>query len=116
MTLRDILLMVDPISELIGQKLPFQTAYKLTQIVKVVEDNQTFYQKKIQEIFEELSEPDSEGEPYIPIDKNSEFDRQSRELRDIEIDIKMPTLTYKELEGAVLTAKEVYALRHILTE
>lgn len=112
MKLITVINMSEAIQALIEQKLPFQLAYKISNIAEIIEKNQTFWQEKIQEITKKYEVEGIEG---IPQEKVSDFNKDIQELMDVEIGEDIPKLDVKELEGVELTPRHVYLLKPLIT-
>lgn len=112
MKLITIINMSEAIQSLIEQKLPFQLAYKISNIAEIIEKNQKFWQEKIHEITKKYEVEGIEG---IPQEKVSDFNKDIQELMDVEIGEDIPKLSVKELEGVELTPRHVYLLKPLIT-
>lgn len=116
MKLKQVIDMAEPITDLIEQKLPFQTAYKISKIAEAVESNQKFWQSKLQQIFNQYATPDENGEKRIEPAQREVFNEQAKQLGEVEVDDIQTLLTFSDLEGVELTPREVFLLKPIITE
>lgn len=116
MKLKQVIDMAEPIADLIEQKLPFQTAYKISKIAEIIETNQKFWQSKLQQIFDQYAIPDENGEKRIAPAQRENFNEQAKQLGEVEIDDISTFLTFSDLEGVELTPREVLLLKPIITE
>lgn len=101
------------------QKMPFKTAYKLSQISNAVNTNMLFYQEKLKEIILEYGKLDEEGNPIFTEDKSSIQLRDGadvacasaiNELQSLEVDMPDTNLTIDELNCLSLTLAETEAI------
>lgn len=113
MKLITVINMSEAIQSLIEQKLPFQLAYKISNIAEIIEKNQNFWQEKIHEIAKKYEVNEIKD---IPKEKVSDFNKDIQELMDVDIGDDIPKLDVKELEGVELTPKHVFLLKPIITD
>ena len=101
------------------QKMPFKTAYKLSQISNAVDTNMLFYQEKLKEIILEYGKLDEQGNPIFTEDKSSVQLREGAdaecaaaisELQGLDVEVPDTKLTIDELGSLSLTLAETEAI------
>lgn len=102
-----------------NEKMPIKTAYKLSKLIKTIEEEDQFYRTKFQELIEEYGEKDENGQ-YVLINndtsvkiidgKQKECSEKMNDLQNIEV--KTPDIKFalEELESINMTVEMITAL------
>ena len=99
-----------------NEKLPFKTSYKLALLTSEMEKHISFYQEKFQELIQEYSQKDENGNPkysengmniLLIHETEEEAYERINELRDIEVELPNITFTPEEFDKLELTVFEM---------
>lgn len=99
-----------------NEKLPFKTSYKLALLTNEMEKHISFYQEKFQELIQEYSQKDENGNPkysengmniLLIHETEEEAYERINELRDIEVELPNITFTPEEFDKLELTVFEM---------
>lgn len=99
-----------------NEKLPFKTSYKLALLTQEMEKHINFYQEKFQELIQEYSQKDEQGNPkysengmniLLVHETEEEAYERINELRDIEVELPNITFTPEEFDKLELTVFEM---------
>lgn len=106
------------------KELPFHIAYKISSLIKIVENDYNFYTEKVKEILNEYAQKDKEGK-YI-IDKNGnvpfkedcveEAQRKIQELKEVEGQEINIIFSTNELDSLSLTPAQLMPLLPFIVE
>ena len=99
-----------------NEKLPFKTSYKLALLTNEMEKHISFYQEKFQELIQEYSQKDENGNPkysengmniLLVHETEEEAYERINELRDIEVELPNITFIPEEFDKLELTVFEM---------
>jgi hypothetical protein len=105
-------------------KLSLKTTYKFAKLMRKVEEELAFYQKKFNEIIEEFGvkengeyklTPDGQSIVILP-GKEIECNQRLIELRNLDVRIDGITFTIEELEGIDVSISELSCLMPLIEE
>ena len=125
MTLNDIQNLIPSLKNLLDQKIPFSLSYKLTKLMKQVDEIDTYYKTQLNELLQTYAEKDEEGnykwnesdsEIMLKTDTAAEFHKKFTELRQVEVDEELPTFKAEEFEGVSITPSDLYPLMALIVE
>lgn len=111
----------DILSRLINQKMPVSAAYKIMKISKAIEEEVTFYTKRLQELIEKYGDKGKDNN-YILNDGNvqikkgleEECNKEISELDNLEVDLPDIILSLEDLSSTELTPREIFILEPFL--
>lgn len=125
MKLIDLLNTKIAIDYIIDQNISYSMAYKIAKIAKTIEDNQTFYAEKVQNLIKEYGELDEKGNPIVENDDikikpehQTEFLAKLHELQDVEVECEL--IDKKEFEqecskyGIAISPRKVFLLNTLM--
>ena len=106
------------------EKMPVKLAYKIMKFISTVEAEEKFFNEKTLEIIQKYALRDensefiftTEGGIKIDPENYDDCEKESKELQELEIEVKDIKLTLEELENFNISPKELYALTPILDD
>ena len=106
------------------EKMPVKLAYKIMKFISTVEAEEKFFNEKTLEIIQKYALRDensefiltTEGGIKIDPEKYDDCEKESKELQELEIEVKDIKLTLEELENFNISPKELYVLTPILDD
>lgn len=111
------------IMEFYHEKLPTKLAYKFMKFIKAAEQDENFYNKRIQEIVESFCEKDSDGNYVqsnggvkISDDKKEECNKELEELNSIDVENPGITFSMDELSCLSLSIQDMMLLSDFITD
>lgn len=125
MTLNDIQNLIPSLKNLLDQKISFALSYKLTKLMKQVDDIDTYYRTQLNDLLQTYAEKDEEGnfkwnesgsEIKLKSDTAEEFHKKFAELRQVEVEEELPTFKAEEFEGVSITPSDLYPLMVLIVE
>lgn len=112
-------LALQPVYDLIKKKtLPIKTAYKLSRLFKVIDNEARFYTEQLNTIIEQYALRDENGDKVTTNEGNSiqiapeYIDSTSQKINELlSLDVELPDLLFSldELDSLGLTMEEVNA-------
>lgn len=111
-------------NSIMNTKLSLKTTYKFAKLMRKVEEELAFYQKKFNEIIEEFGvkengeyklTPDGQSIVILP-GKEIECNQRLIELRNLDVRIDGITFTIEELEGIDVSISELSCLMPLIEE
>ena len=106
-------------------KMSVKTAYKLSKLVREIDNERAFYQTKLQSIIDIYGERDAEGNFILTQDKNGvqirkteleKCQKEIMELSNLDIEIAGIQLSIDELENFELTLSDMHILMLFIEE
>lgn len=113
--LSEILDMKEPLGRLSNEKLPLKVAFKLSKVIKEIDQNLTDIHNQREKLFKELA-VEEEGQLSIPPESVDEFNSQWGELLGVEIDLSLDVLSFDDLPDVQLTTQDMLKLSVIFEE
>lgn len=104
--------------------MPIKTAYKLNKLARRLENEQVFYQEKIQKILNQYAikdedgniKPDETGNIRLVAETVEDCEKELNELQNLEIEDINVSFTLDELEGLQVSPMELSSLFSLITE
>lgn len=100
-----------------NDEMPVSLAYKFMKAIKASDNEEAFYNKKIEEIVGEFGATDDNGKLIkdngnivIKPDKIAECNEKVKELEDTEVNVELVTFTVEDLGDLKFTVKELFLL------
>ena len=111
-------------AKLVDEKMPLKTSYNIMKIINRLDQESSFFDKKMSEILEECGEKNEDG-TYIFTDSNSikikegrEADARERleELNSIEVELPDMKFNLEDFANLSLSPRELYAINNFIEE
>ena len=108
-----------------NSRLSVKTAYRLTKLTKVIENELGFYREKLQAIINQYAQLDENGKPIptedgagVKLRPETEADCYAAiyELQDIEVELPDIKFTFDEIEGTQLTIAQINTAMNFFEE
>ena len=106
-----------------NDKLSAALSYKIFKLCNLIEQEEQFYNQKMQEIIDEFGEKsdgkfvtDNNGNVKIIADRIDDAHKAINELRDIEVDTPNIVFTLDELSEIKLSVMDMVALEELIKE
>lgn len=123
MKLFELISMAQTLSDIIDKKLPFSLAYKVSNLISVVDKNRGFYDKSLKQLLDEYAEKDdegsikqSDGNVILTSNKTEEFYEKLNQLQEVEVTDNLPTFTQDELGTIELSPRDILSLKSLIEE
>lgn len=108
----------------IQEKLSMGLSYKIFKLIKRIEEEESFFEQKRQEIINEFGEKDgagqlaisAEGFVQIPPDRQTAAQKALDELAQLEVELPQIVFTIDELADIKFSIQEVALLEPLLKE
>lgn len=108
----------------IQEKLSMGLSYKIYKLIKYIEEEESFFEQKRQEIINEFGEKDgagqlaisAEGFIQIPPDRQAAAQQALDELAQLEVELPQIIFTIDELVDIKFSIQEVALLEPLLRE
>lgn len=108
----------------IQKKLSMGLSYKIYKLIKYIEEEESFFEQKRQEIINEFGEKDgagqlaisAEGFVQIPLDRQAAAQKALDELAQLEVELPQIIFTIDELADIKFSIQEVALLEPLLRE
>ena len=106
-------------------KLPIKIAYKFNRLMKQLETDLSFYQKKFSAIIDDCAKRDEHGQYCYTLDgtgvqiieeKRVECNKRISELLELEIQVEGVVFSIEELEVLDLSVMQLESLMPFITE
>jgi hypothetical protein len=107
-----------PLSNLINQRLPLKTSFKLSKVIKEISDNLQLVEEQRQKLIKEYGELNEEDQSITITDpeKLATFQNEYNEFLKDEIDLNYEPISIEELGPDVnLTLSEVTTISILFT-
>jgi len=110
--------------ELVNKDVQIKTAYKLSKLLKILDnENQTFEEQKVK-LFQKYGEKDDNGELKVLVDGKVDIDKKNirlfnaefTDLYNIEIEIQFEPIKLEDLEDIKLSTMVLYNLNEFIVE
>lgn len=82
---------------LLSQDIPVKTSFKLTKWIKTLNPEYESFEENRKKLFEKYGEKNIEGNVEIKPKNIEIFNKQLRELLDIEVDVKLDKIKLEDL-------------------
>ena len=111
-------------AKLVDEKMPLKTSYNIMKIINRLDQESSFFDKKMSEILEKCREKNEDG-AYVFTDSNSikikegrEADARERleELNSIEVELPDIKFNLEDFATLSLSPRELYAINNFIEE
>lgn len=111
MKLRKIVEATPALREIANQRLPMETLYKVTRLIREVQPQLDFYDEQCQKLVSEHCTPDEGGFTVIASSKQK-FNSAMNELLDIDVDVDIEpvSIPVSEAENLKLSYNDICAM------
>jgi len=119
---RELISNMQQLKVLAQRDLPIKVSYAIAKNMRIIEDELKVYEEERQRLLEKHGKKDNEGE--LITDKQGQvnfkdkkaWDKDIKELLDIEVEIKFHKFNIKHLEGREISPGELIAMEHMIEE
>ena len=115
MKIREMVLAVNALSKLANCDLNIQTAYKLNQVVSIIQKEVDFFSNQRQKIFEKYGKLNEKKEFVIVNQNESEAEKAIEEILDIESEAKIIPIKIPITENIQLSVNDLIFLEPFIT-
>jgi predicted ATP-dependent protease len=98
--------------------LPIKTAHKLSKLTKMVNEELKTYDESRQKLVQKYKTDDPEDKGMVKIKPEcvEEFNKEYKELVEIEVELNWEPMTYSELGDITISAVDLNALELFIKE
>ncbi len=115
MKIREMVLAINALSKLANCDLNIQTAYKLNQVVSIIQKEVDFFSNQRQKIFEKYGKLNEKKEFVIVNQNESEAEKAIEEILDIESEAKIIPIKIPITENIQLSVNDLIFLEPFIT-
>jgi len=118
--LGEIRLLIEGLRKIVDKPLPVKTAYRLSKIIRIVNDEFTDFEtargKLVRKHSKEGEEEGSPAEVKVDPEKQQQFFEEFNTLLGEEIEIDINLISLEDLGDISLTAADMFSLQKIIKE
>lgn len=115
MKIRKMVLAANALSKLANCDLNIQTAYKLNQVVSIIQKEIDFFSNQRQKIFEKYGKLNEKGEFIITKENESKVEKAIEEILDIESETEIIPIKIPITENIQLSVNDLMFLEPFIT-
>ena len=115
MKIREMVLAINALSKLANCDLNIQTAYKLNQVVSIIQKEVDFFSNQRQKIFEKYGKLNKKDEFVIAKENESKAEEAIEEILDIESEAKIIPIKIPITENIQLSVNDLIFLEPFIT-
>lgn len=115
-TVKELLDNVKPLQELVEQKMPIATAYKIGKLIKECEVIIELFEGHKKELFEKFGNTLEDNNIEIPQENVEEFSKEIEVYLNEEIEIEVPAITIDMLGNIEIEPSALASLDWLITE
>lgn len=115
-TLGEIQAMQEPLKELVAEKMPLRTAFRLNKLFKQIEDQLSFVEKSRVDLVKRLGTDDGAGGYAVQPDKFEEFRTEFGELLSEEVELDFDGVSIDDLGDIKLSIAATRFLEKLFSE
>lgn len=118
-TLAQVLDMKEPLGRLSNEKLPLKIAFKLSKVIKAIDEHLTDINTQRENLFTDLAvegKDDQKGQLVIPQENVDEFNKQWGELLGVEVEVNFDPVSFDDLPDVQLTPQDMLKLSLIFED
>lgn len=123
MKLQELVKIKSVFAPIVRLKLSPKLSYKIMKLLKEIEFDETFLNRKIKELIDEYGERDKNGKfviengnIVIQKDKEQECQKALLELNDLEVDNPTCSFTLNELQEITLSVQDMAIIENLIKE
>lgn len=123
MKLQELVKIKSVFAPIVRLKLSPKLSYKIMKLLKEIEFDETFLNRKIKELIDEYGERDKSGKfviengnIVIQKDKEQECQKALLELNDLEVDNPTCSFTLNELQEITLSVQDMAIIENLIKE
>lgn len=117
--LSEVLDMKEPLGRLSMEKLPLKVAFKLSKVIKAIDEHLTDINTQRENLFKDLAiegKDDQEGQLVIPPENVDEFNKQWGELLGVEVELNLIPIAFDDLPDVQLSSQDMLKLSQIFED
>lgn len=115
MELKDLVNAKDGLIKIFNAELPIKISYKLSKLVKDLNEELNFFEEKRKKLIEKFGE--KKGDKIEVKQENLElFTNEMNELLKLKVEFKFEKIQLNEIENVKLSSLEVYNLQKFIIE
>ena len=117
--LGEIRLLIEGLRKIVDKPLPVKTAYRLSKIIRIVNDEFTDFETARGKLVRKHSKEGEEGSPAevkVDPEKQQQFFEEFNTLLGEEIEIDINLISLEDLGDISLTAADMFSLQKIIKE
>ena len=117
--LSEVLDMKEPLGRLSNEKLPIKIAFKLSKVIKAIDEHLNDINTQRESLFKDLSvegKDDQKGQLVIPPENVDEFNKQWGELLGVEVELDFKPISFDDLPDVQLSSQDMLKLSLIFED
>lgn len=113
---RKLLEIKSSLEKLVSLDVPIKTAFKIGNSIKNFNNEYAAFEDSKMKLFKKYGEENEDGNLKIKEENIEKFKKELEDLMDIEINIKVPKVTLKELGDIKISAGDIANLDILIKE
>jgi len=107
----------EPMAKLLGKELPVKTAYKLSKLVKEVNNEFKNFEEQRQNLVKKHGKEDENSKSFtVPKEKVEEFQNEINDLLKVEVEINQNPISVNDLASIQASPVDLAAMEKFIVE
>ncbi len=95
--LLEVLEMKESLSNIISQPLPIKVSFKMSKIIKAIDEELEIYNNKNNDLIRKYGEETEDGKIKVSDDNRESYFKEYKELLDVDIEIQLDPISVNDL-------------------